>query len=41
MRLTLQFADARATPKLDPSPTVTVLHNKEMPSALVLPIIPR
>jgi predicted acyl esterase len=41
IRLTLQFADSRSTPKLDPAPTVTVLHNKEMPSALVLPIIPR
>jgi len=41
IRLTLQFADARATPKLDPAPTVTVLHDKTMPSTLVLPIIPR
>ncbi len=41
IRLTLQFADARATPKIEPAPRVTVMHNAKMPSALTLPIIPR
>jgi predicted acyl esterase len=41
VRVTLQFADARATAKVDPPPQVTVLHGKEFPSRMVLPVIPR
>ena len=41
IRVTLQFADARATAKLDPPPEVTVLHGKEFPSRVILPVIPR
>ncbi len=40
IRLTLNFADARATPKLSPAPTVKVHFGGDMPSALTLPIIP-
>jgi predicted acyl esterase len=41
IRLTMQFADARATPKIEPAPTITIIHSKEMASVLTLPIIPR
>ncbi len=41
IRLTLQFADPRSTPKLDPAPTVTVLHRPGAASRIELPIIPR
>jgi len=41
IRLTLQFADARSTPKLEPAPTVTVLHGRGAESKLELPLIPR
>jgi predicted acyl esterase len=41
VRVTLQFADARATPKLDPAPQVTVHHGKPFPSRVILPVIPR
>jgi predicted acyl esterase len=41
IRLTLQFADARATPKAEPAPTVTVLHRADAASRLELPLIPR
>jgi predicted acyl esterase len=38
IRLTLQFADARATPKLDPAPQVTVLHGAGTASMIELPV---
>jgi predicted acyl esterase len=41
IRVTLQFADARATPKLDPAPQVTVLHRAGAASRIDLPVIPR
>jgi predicted acyl esterase len=41
IRITLQFADARATPKLDPAPQVTVLHRAGAASRIDLPVIPR
>lgn len=41
IRLTLNFADARATPKLEPAPQVVVHHGGEFDSQLTLPIIPR
>jgi predicted acyl esterase len=41
IRLTLQFADARATPRVEPAPTVTVLHRAGAASRLELPLIPR
>jgi uncharacterized protein len=41
IRLTLQFADARATQKQDPPPRVSVLHDKKFPSLLELPLAPR
>ena len=41
IRVTLQFADARATAKIDPPPQVTVLHGKRFPSRIILPVIPR
>ena len=41
VRITLQFADSRATAKADPAPEVTVLHGPGSPSKLVLPVIPR
>ena len=41
IRLTLNFADERATQKIVPAPVVTVYHSKEQPSRLTLPIIPR
>jgi predicted acyl esterase len=39
IRLTLNFADARATPKQTPAPSITVYHGAERPSALTLPVI--
>jgi len=39
VRLTLQFADARATAKVQPAPVVTVLHRAEAPSMIELPVI--
>ena len=39
IRLTLNFADARATPKETPPPQITVFHGADKPSALTLPII--
>lgn len=41
IRLTLNFADQRATAKIDPPPTVTVHHDEKRRSELVLPVIPR
>ncbi|HEX6637328.1 MAG TPA: CocE/NonD family hydrolase [Steroidobacteraceae bacterium] len=41
VRVTLQFFDARATTKLETPPEVTVLHGKEHPSRIVLPVVPR
>jgi predicted acyl esterase len=41
IRLTLQFADPRATPRLDPAPRVTVLHRPGAASRIDLPVIPR
>jgi putative CocE/NonD family hydrolase len=41
IRITLQFADARATPRLDPAPQVTVLHRAGAASRIDLPVIPR
>jgi predicted acyl esterase len=39
IRLTLQFADPRGTPKVDPAPVVTVLHRPDAASMIELPII--
>jgi predicted acyl esterase len=39
IRLTLQFADPRSTPKADPAPEVTVLHRADGASLLELPIV--
>ncbi|HEY6125034.1 MAG TPA: CocE/NonD family hydrolase [Steroidobacteraceae bacterium] len=41
IRVTMQFADARATAKVDPAPVVTVLHRKGAASSIELPVIPR
>ena len=41
IRLTLQFADPRATPKLDPAPEITVLHRPGAASLIELPIAGR
>jgi uncharacterized protein len=41
IRLTLNFADERATTKITPTPQVTVLHSSERPSVLTLPLIAR
>lgn len=41
VRVTLQFADARASAKLEPAPEVTVLHRPGAESRVILPIIPR
>ena len=41
IRVTLQFADARATPKHEPAPEVTVLHRAGAASRIDLPVIPR
>lgn len=39
IRLTLNFADERATEPVEPAPTVTVHHGGNMESALTLPVI--
>jgi predicted acyl esterase len=39
IRLTINFADARATPKETPAPQVTVYHGGKQSSVLTLPII--
>ncbi len=39
IRLTLNFADERATKKVEPAPQVTVFHSKDRPSTLTLPLI--
>jgi predicted acyl esterase len=39
IRLTLQFADPRATPKLKPAPVVTVLHHADAASMIELPVV--
>ena len=41
IRVTLQFADARATAKADPAPWVTVFHGPGAASRIILPVIPR
>ncbi|MBB6093794.1 hypothetical protein HNQ60_002675 [Povalibacter uvarum] len=41
IRLTLNFADARATPRETPEPKITVHSGADKRSALTLPIIPR
>lgn len=41
IRLTLNFADARATQRESPAPTVTVYGGAEKLSMLTLPVIPR
>lgn len=41
IRMTLQFADPRATPKVDSPPEITVKHGPDHPSRLILPVIPR
>ena len=40
IRLTLQFADARSTPKADPAPEITVLHRADAASLIELPLMP-
>src|SRR5690349_20101573 len=39
VRLTLQFADPRSTPKVDPAPVVTILHRADAASLIELPIV--
>jgi predicted acyl esterase len=39
IRLTLQFADPRSTAKITPAPEVTVLHRRDAPSRIELPIV--
>lgn len=39
IRLTINFADARATPKQTPPPQVTVYHGGDMSSSVTLPVI--
>jgi predicted acyl esterase len=39
IRLTLQFADPRSTPRVDPPPQVTVLHRPDAASLVELPIV--
>ncbi len=39
IRLTLQFADPRSTPKADPAPVVTILHRADAASLIELPIV--
>ena len=41
IRLTLQFADPRSTPKIDPAPEVTLLHHANAMSRIELPLLPR
>jgi putative CocE/NonD family hydrolase len=38
IRLTLQFADPRSTPRADPAPQVAVLHRPEAASVIELPL---
>lgn len=40
IRLTLNFADERATKKLDPAPSVSIHYGGEQQSELILPVIP-
>ena len=40
IRLTLNFADERATPRLSPAPRVTIHSGADMSSRLILPVIP-
>jgi predicted acyl esterase len=40
IRLTLNFADQRATPRQSPPPTVKVHFGGRTPSVLTLPVIP-
>jgi predicted acyl esterase len=40
IRLAIVFADARATAKVTPAPTVEILHDAAHPSRLTLPVIP-
>ena len=40
IRLTLSFADQRATPRQSPAPTVKVHVGGNTPSVLTLPVIP-
>lgn len=39
IRVTLNFADQRATPRVSPAPDITLYHSEEYPSALTLPVI--
>ncbi|HET9862435.1 MAG TPA: CocE/NonD family hydrolase C-terminal non-catalytic domain-containing protein, partial [Steroidobacteraceae bacterium] len=39
IRLTLQFADPRSTPKVQPAPVVTVLHRTAAASMIELPVV--
>jgi hypothetical protein len=41
IRVTLQFADARATAKVDPAPEIRVFHRQGAASSIDLPVIPR
>jgi predicted acyl esterase len=41
IRVTMQFADARATTKVDPAPQVTIHHRQGAASSIDLPVIPR
>ena len=41
IRLTLQFADPRSTPRVEPAPEVTVLHHRDAMSRIELPLLPR
>jgi predicted acyl esterase len=41
LRVTLQFADARATAKVDPAPDITVLFREGAASSIDLPVIPQ
>lgn len=41
IRLTLNFAEERATVPREPAPMVTVHHNGQMNSSLILPVIPQ
>jgi predicted acyl esterase len=39
IRLVINFADPRATPKLDPAPKVAIYHDSTHRSYLTLPIV--
>ncbi len=39
IRVTINFADKRATPRVSPAPVVSVYHDEKYPSALILPVI--